>query len=201
MERPAFQGRAFVFQEEGTMEFDHMEVTSPAPGIVQINHAPSLCKGEYCAIHNPSDHHMREWPTQFSERRHPIVGGGVFVLTERVCRHGIGHPDPDSLNYATRAGVLGAVKGLGIHGCDRCCMPKVMMGRYELGTLLEVRVSHHTFYSRVGRITGWDDIMGCDRYTLQWVNQRSIGYDPENTGYATDSDILAVYRREEIRPK
>lgn len=188
------------------MDFDHVEVTSPAPGIVQINHAPSLCEGDVCCLHNPSDHHMKTWPTTFRSDRAVRVRYRVFVLTERVCEHGIGHPDPDSLDFARSLGGRQFAQAQAVHGCDRCCHrrvvePKIMMGKYELGTLLEVRVSHHVFYSRIGCITGWDDIMGCDRYTLRWVNQRAIGYDPEDTGYATDSDILAVYRREEIRPQ
>jgi hypothetical protein len=185
------------------MDFERMEMTSPAPGVVQINHAPSLCAGEYCCIHNPSDHHMRDWPTTFrSDRVEVIIRNNyvshVFVLTERICEHGVGHPDPDSIAYALKIGGTDFAHAQGVHGCDRCCQPKVMMGKYELGTILEVRVSHPTFYSRIGYITGWDGIMGCDRYTLQWVNQQRIG-DPENIGYATDSDILAVYRREEIQ--
>lgn len=38
-------------------------------------------------------------------------------LAERVCRHGIGHPDPDSLAYLESRGV----EGMGVHGCDGCC--------------------------------------------------------------------------------
>lgn len=36
---------------------------------------------------------------------------------ERICPHGVGHPDPDSLAYLDAVGV----KGAGIHGCDGCC--------------------------------------------------------------------------------
>lgn len=183
------------------------EMRSPAPGVVQVNHAPSLCEGQYCVIHNPSDHHMKTWPTTFRSDRARILsadlfyGGVAFVLTERICEHGVGHPDPDSIAYARKIGGNEFAEIEGVHGCDRCCQPKVMTGKYEYGTLLEVRVSHHTFYSQIGRIIGWDDIMGCDRYTLLWVSQRAHSYAPENIGYATDSDILAVYRREEIRPE
>lgn len=38
-------------------------------------------------------------------------------LVERHCNHGIGHPDPDSLNWQQRA--LGIRDG--VHGCDGCC--------------------------------------------------------------------------------
>lgn len=53
-----------------------------------------------CAIHAPSDHHMRHM------RLHWRSDLNVF---ERICEHGIGHPDPDS-----------GLKN-GAHGCDGCC--------------------------------------------------------------------------------
>lgn len=60
-----------------------------------------------CPIHAPSDHHMREWPKVFR----------ASGLTERVCEHGVGHPDPDSLQHFERLGV----ESMGIHGCCGCC--------------------------------------------------------------------------------
>lgn len=72
------------------------------PGTPQAGLA---CEGEHCTIHNPSDHRMRDWP---------IARGG-----ERVCPHGIGHPDPDYLAWRRR--VTGGSTGAGVHGCDGCC--------------------------------------------------------------------------------
>lgn len=69
-------------------------------------HAKQNCSG-MCPFHCPSDHHMKNWP--------------IFIrsstLVERMCGHGQGHPDPDSLNYLDPHGDL----LLGIHGCDKCC--------------------------------------------------------------------------------
>lgn len=58
-----------------------------------------------CPIHEPSDHHMKNWPLVWRDDRR---------LMERRCPHGIGHPDPDDANIAY---------GLdpGVHGCDGCC--------------------------------------------------------------------------------
>ena len=67
-------------------------------------HAPDRCFGTYCPIHNPSDHHMKDWPQHWRD-------DAGFM--ERVCPHGVGHPDPDCI-YA---------KQHGIHGCDGCCNP------------------------------------------------------------------------------
>jgi hypothetical protein len=67
-------------------------------------HDPTTCDGQPCCIHNPSDHHMRTWPQNWrSDRR----------LMERMCPHGIGHPDPDDLNPNK------------VHGCDGCCQAPV----------------------------------------------------------------------------
>lgn len=65
------------------------------------------CDGSPCPIHNPSDHPLRDAPMQ-------IRWGG---LIERTCPHGIGHPDPDSLDWLRRHGH----DAPGIHGCDGCC--------------------------------------------------------------------------------
>ena len=70
-------------------------------------HSREKCAGEFCCIHNPSDHHMREWPQNWR---------GDRGLMERICPHGIGHPDPDDPATKTQYG--------GIHGCDGCCNPK-----------------------------------------------------------------------------
>lgn len=65
-------------------------------------HPSDKCKGEYCCIHNPSDHHMKTWPQHWRSDR---------GITERICEHGCGHPDPDDPTGDT------------IHGCDGCCQP------------------------------------------------------------------------------
>jgi hypothetical protein len=69
-------------------------------------HTKEECKGEYCTIHNMSDHHMRSWPQQWR---------GDRGFMERICPHGVGHPDPDEYLLTVKP-FLGAV-----HGCDGCC--------------------------------------------------------------------------------
>lgn len=58
-----------------------------------------------CAIHAPTEHHMRTWPLHWR---------GDRGIMERICSHGIGHPDPDDIKI--RAGL-----DCGTHGCDGCC--------------------------------------------------------------------------------
>lgn len=65
------------------------------------------CAGP-CPVHRPTDHHMRTWP---------IVWRGDRGIFERLCEHGIGHPDPDSMYYSAEFGAGDS----GIHGCDGCC--------------------------------------------------------------------------------
>lgn len=74
-------------------------------------HDFSACKGSYCVIHNPSNHAMSTWPTHWR---------GDRKLMERICPHGIGHPDPDDMDYYNSHG--GTDKYRGIHGCDGCCI-------------------------------------------------------------------------------
>lgn len=64
-------------------------------------HPLADCEGKPCTIDNPSDHHMRAWPLVWRFDRR---------IFERICPHGIGHPDPDGINPDT------------VHGCDMCCV-------------------------------------------------------------------------------
>jgi hypothetical protein len=68
-------------------------------GVLRNVHSEERCAGEVCVMHNPSDHHMRDWPYNWRDDR---------GLMERICPHGVGHPDPD-------------VRGDLTHGCDGCC--------------------------------------------------------------------------------
>ncbi len=80
-----------------------------ASGLIMDNvHNPRLCYGTVCVVHNPTDHHMKDWPQ---------VWRGDRAIFERLCPHGIGHPDPDQESYWRSIGR----EDEGIHGCDGCC--------------------------------------------------------------------------------
>lgn len=68
-------------------------------------HDELSCRGEFCTLHNRSNHSMRSFPQHWR---------GDKGLMERTCPHGVGHPDPD--DYA----LIGSPY-LGVHGCDGCC--------------------------------------------------------------------------------
>lgn len=71
-------------------------------------HDPQLCYGRPCPCHGPSDHFMRGWPPHWRSDR------GIL---ERICPHGIGHPDPDQFLYWAETDQ----EFQSVHGCDGCC--------------------------------------------------------------------------------
>ena len=70
--------------------------------VLMVVHRSKVCEGLPCTIHNRSDHHMRSWAQYYRSDR---------GMMERICPHGIGHPDPDDPTEDR------------IHGCDGCCKP------------------------------------------------------------------------------
>jgi hypothetical protein len=75
-------------------------ITGTGQRLVNI-HPRIACAPTACVIHNRSDHVMRAFPTHWREDRR---------FMERICPHGVGHPDPDD-PFADP-----------VHGCDGCCM-------------------------------------------------------------------------------
>lgn len=75
-----------------------------------ITHDALACSGEHCCIHHPSDHHMRGWPMLWRDDTE---------VMERICPHGVGHPDPDDAAHNRRIGLDWKT----VHGCDGCCRP------------------------------------------------------------------------------
>lgn len=83
--------------------------------VIHDVHRRTECAGRPCVIHAPSDHHMQDWPTNFR------TGGWLDIKPphmERMCEHGVGHPDPDDVAFWNSRGV-----NVSIHGCDGCCTP------------------------------------------------------------------------------
>jgi len=85
----------------GWLGFDHGALAT----MTLHTHPEAQCEGQVCCIHNPSDHHMVGWPQNWRSDR---------KIMERICPHGIGHPDPD--DYRITHGF-----DSGVHGCDFCC--------------------------------------------------------------------------------
>lgn len=104
----------------------------PPDEYAMVVHPHSECAGRaVCVIHAPTNHHMRSWRLHWRSDR------GIF---ERMCPHGVGHPDPDQWAHWIAVGharwledVAGGVKPPDattaeeyahaemVHGCDGCC--------------------------------------------------------------------------------
>lgn len=86
-------------------------VVTEVDGVRLVNvHDPSLCAGQACVIHNPTDHPMRSWE---------LLWRGDRRIFERVCPvHGCGHPDPDQFDYWRS---VGSFEWQAVHGCCGCC--------------------------------------------------------------------------------
>jgi len=91
---------------------DKLESVYLSDGTTIRAHKKKYCTGP-CAIHAPSSHHMLTWPLHWRDDR------SIF---ERICEHGIGHPDPDTMAYQKK--MHGDAADDGVHGCDGCCQKK-----------------------------------------------------------------------------
>lgn len=95
-----------------------METFTLPDGRTMRVHERGDCAGRACTIHNPTDHHMREWVLQWRTLR------GIF---ERTCEHGVGHPDPDQMPYWQETDQ----EWQAIHGCCGCCAPRRTEGNTD----------------------------------------------------------------------
>jgi hypothetical protein len=78
-------------------------------GVLHNVHSATVCRGQSCTIHRPSPHHMRTWP---------IVWRDTAQRFDRICVCGVGHPDPDQIEYwSTRGNLIWRL----VHSCDGCC--------------------------------------------------------------------------------
>ena len=81
-----------------------LEKATLVGGQVINAHPRNTCFGYWCPVHYPSPHHMRDWDQHWRSDR------GIM---ERICPHGVGHPDPDDMKQYD--------KYESVHGCDGCC--------------------------------------------------------------------------------
>lgn len=88
-------------------DIDEGEWVNAAGVRVAFLHQPDNCEGQPCVAHNPTPHSMSDWPMNLRET----------ALIERLCSHGVGHPDPDSVWFFDSKGFF----GFDVHGCCGCC--------------------------------------------------------------------------------
>ena len=70
-------------------------------------HSLEDCEEDVCPIHKLTDHPMRIFPQHWRDDRR---------IMERICSHGVGHPDPDDVLNEDR-----------VHGCDGCCVSQIAL--------------------------------------------------------------------------
>lgn len=74
-------------------------------------HHSDKCAGQYCSIHNPSNHKLKTSPTVWNDET---------KILERTCTHNIQHPDYDDVTY--NVSIAGKEEGsYSKHDCDGCC--------------------------------------------------------------------------------
>ena len=83
--------------------------------VISNIHDWKQCAGRNCVIHNPSSHVMSEFLLCWRQAGPLDFKPSHF---ERICPHGVGHPDPDDLAYFKSIGM----DFMGVHGCDGCCL-------------------------------------------------------------------------------
>jgi len=103
-----------ILTQDPTTGFFTLAVDAAGERIGELTsvHSPANCAGRGCAVHNhPSDHTLKDAPMLWRSDR------GIL---ERLCEHGVGHPDHDSAEFLASVGR----DYENVHGCDGCCMDK-----------------------------------------------------------------------------
>lgn len=85
--------------------------------VVLFTHEKGQCFDEVCSIHNRTDHAMRSFPQHWRGDRR---------IMERICPHGVGHPDPDDSRVMSHESER-------VHGCDGCCDPSSSLYQLNYG--------------------------------------------------------------------
>lgn len=81
-------------------------------------HPREACAGETCCVHNPSQHHMSEFPQIWFDDTKSMA---------RRCPHGVYHPDPDEVAFRKKRPGMWQQ---GWHPCclSKCCDPQIIDG-------------------------------------------------------------------------
>lgn len=89
-----------------------MDMFGMENGDVLSTHDPEKCRGQWCCVHNPSHHAMREFRLEWKASRR---------LMERICSHDVGHPDPDDIAFRRKIIGDNYANMMAVHTCDGCC--------------------------------------------------------------------------------
>lgn len=91
-------------------------ITGTGQPISGVHKANENCEKYGCVMHNPTDHNMITFPLNWNQDKR---------IMERVCPHGVAHPDPDAIAYRERIFEKAYVDAAKSHAnCDGCCTVK-----------------------------------------------------------------------------
>ena len=116
---------------------NHWDLYVTQDGSAIKTHGEAVCTPP-CALHSPSEHHMRDWPLTFDPTR--------LWLGLRTCEHEFAHPDPDSVTYLESRLTWNILSRLMTHPCDDCCISGDGVDTYhneeEMVNVMTLHVSH-----------------------------------------------------------
>jgi len=100
---------ASLTKNPATGFYTTVTISDGRSGELRNVHSPANCEGRGCAVHDhPSDHSLKAAPMSWHMDRN---------ILERLCTHGVGHPDHDSAIYLASIGQ----DYENVHDCDGCC--------------------------------------------------------------------------------
>lgn len=98
---------------DGTPVFRYNDAIFLPDGTLLVTHPEHACRGTHCCVHNPSDHPLRDAPLVWLPRLRSL---------DRICTHGIRHPDRDDFAYKASQRLSPLLLALlSAHDCDDCC--------------------------------------------------------------------------------
>lgn len=94
-------------------ELGASDLTFVSNGLLKGVHSPSNCADQPwgCWVHTPKSHALASAPIRWRDDK---------GTAERICDHGISHPDPQDVAY------WWSIRGrdVTVHACDGCCGPE-----------------------------------------------------------------------------
>lgn len=98
---------------DATPVFARNDAIFLADGTLLQTHPAWSCAGQFCCVHNPSDHPLRDAPLFWLQDTRSM---------DRLCSHGVRHPDYDDFAFKVRSGFPRYMLAIvGAHSCDGCC--------------------------------------------------------------------------------
>lgn len=144
-------------------------MSNPTPSdIPEGIHSKESCVAP-CPFHAPSDHPLKDAEIH--------IRWDKGALAERICKHGVGHDDPDAVAYMKKQGHEWA----GAHGCDGCCTELKVLDEIPEEIQLQAMLGGHTIDPNVyvnKKVIPYKDIYiivaeSEDSYDVSWTREET----------------------------